>query len=203
MDRVHDRAEPAPRQLRRADLAQPRPAAKGDDPLFAERGPESLFAAIGHMGQYVLVAPDRKLVVVRLGHSDGEQMGVLRGEMADVVELYPRQVEAPLDHRHARPAEPGAVAVQPAGEVAAARRGLVRGEAVARPSRAAQNGVSAAWAEPVTDILVDPAAGDEHPADHVGVVARRGADELVVAQRAEPARSRARGARTSSSLANR
>ncbi len=61
----------------------------GDDPLFAGRGPGSLFAAIGHMGQYVLVAPDRKLVVVRLGHSDGPQQAVLRGEMADVVELYP------------------------------------------------------------------------------------------------------------------
>lgn len=62
---------------------------EGDDPLFAERGPKSLFAAIGHMGQFILVAPDRKLVVVRLGHSDSEQIPRAVQELADVVELYP------------------------------------------------------------------------------------------------------------------
>jgi CubicO group peptidase (beta-lactamase class C family) len=62
---------------------------EGDDPLFAERGPKSLFAAIGHMGQFILVAPDRKLVVVRLGHSDSEQIPKVVQELADVVELYP------------------------------------------------------------------------------------------------------------------
>jgi CubicO group peptidase (beta-lactamase class C family) len=61
----------------------------GDDPLFAGRGPKSLFAAIGHMGQYILVAPDRKLVVVRLGHSDEAQRKALLPELADIVELYP------------------------------------------------------------------------------------------------------------------
>jgi CubicO group peptidase (beta-lactamase class C family) len=62
---------------------------EGDDPLFADRGPQSLFAAIGHMGQFILVAPDRKLVVVRLGHSDSEQIPRVVEELADVVELYP------------------------------------------------------------------------------------------------------------------
>ncbi|MFA9199720.1 MAG: serine hydrolase domain-containing protein [Cypionkella sp.] len=60
-----------------------------DDPLFADRGPPSLFAAIGHMGQFILVAPDRKLTVVRLGHSDGEQIPRAVEELADIVELYP------------------------------------------------------------------------------------------------------------------
>jgi CubicO group peptidase (beta-lactamase class C family) len=59
-----------------------------DDPLFGERGPKSLFAMIGHMGQFVLVAPDRKLVVVRLGHSDGTIPPMVQ-ELADIVELYP------------------------------------------------------------------------------------------------------------------
>ena len=59
-----------------------------DDPLFATRGPKSLFAMIGHMGQFVLVAPDRKLVVVRLGHSDGTIPPMVQ-ELADIVELYP------------------------------------------------------------------------------------------------------------------
>jgi CubicO group peptidase (beta-lactamase class C family) len=60
-----------------------------DDPLFAARGPGSLFAMIGHMGQYVLVAPDRKLVVVRLGHSDDAERPPMMQQLADVVELYP------------------------------------------------------------------------------------------------------------------
>lgn len=62
---------------------------RDDDPLFAARGPESLFALIGHMGQYVLVAPDRKLVVVRLGHSDAEERPPMVQQLADIVELYP------------------------------------------------------------------------------------------------------------------
>ena len=62
---------------------------EGDDPLFADRGPSSLVAMIGHMGQYVLVAPDRKLTVVRLGHSDADERGALLPQLADVVALYP------------------------------------------------------------------------------------------------------------------
>jgi len=62
---------------------------EGDDPLFAERGPANLFAAIGHMGQFILVAPDRKLVVVRLGHSDSEQIPRAVQELGDIIELYP------------------------------------------------------------------------------------------------------------------
>lgn len=60
-----------------------------DDPLFAQRGPKSLFAMIGHMGQYVLVAPDRKLVVARLGHSDDAERPPMVQELADIVALYP------------------------------------------------------------------------------------------------------------------
>jgi CubicO group peptidase (beta-lactamase class C family) len=66
-----------------------RGAPKDDDPLFGGRGSKGLFAMIGHMGQYVLVSPDRKLVIVRLGHSDEAGRGALMPQLADVVELYP------------------------------------------------------------------------------------------------------------------
>lgn len=67
-----------------------RRAGKDDEgPLFAARGPASLFALIGHMGQYVLVAPDRRVTVVRLGHSDAAEQPPMVQELADVVELYP------------------------------------------------------------------------------------------------------------------
>ncbi|WP_379548580.1 serine hydrolase domain-containing protein [Qipengyuania sp. DSG2-2] len=59
------------------------------DDTLVDRGPETLFAAVGHMGQYVLVSPSQKLTLVRLGHSDQEERKALIAEMLDVVELYP------------------------------------------------------------------------------------------------------------------
>lgn len=60
-----------------------------DNPLFPDRAPHSLFAMIGHMGQYVLVSPAQRLTVVRLGHSDAAQRDALMPKLADLVELYP------------------------------------------------------------------------------------------------------------------
>ena len=55
----------------------------------ADRGPDTMFAAIGHMGQYVLVSPEQNLIVVRLGHSDQEQRPKMLQQLLDIVELYP------------------------------------------------------------------------------------------------------------------
>lgn len=60
-----------------------------ESPLFPDRAPHSLFALIGHMGQYVLVSPSQRLTVVRLGHSDSDQRAALMPRLADVVEIYP------------------------------------------------------------------------------------------------------------------
>jgi len=57
--------------------------------LFPARGPEDLFAAVGHLGQYVLVSPSRKLTVVRLGKTDQLERRALVEALADIVELYP------------------------------------------------------------------------------------------------------------------
>lgn len=56
--------------------------------LFPNRGPDNLFAAVGHLGQYILVAPDQKLTVVRLGKTDQEERPALVDALADVVSLY-------------------------------------------------------------------------------------------------------------------
>ena len=56
-----------------------------------DRGPDSMFGALGHMGQYVLVSPRQKLTVVRLGHSDREQRMAMLDELLDIVELYPER----------------------------------------------------------------------------------------------------------------
>lgn len=67
-----------------------RPLPDGHEhPLFPDRGPRSLFAMIGHMGQYVLISPNQRLTVVRLGHSDSEQRSALMQDLADVVAIYP------------------------------------------------------------------------------------------------------------------
>jgi len=55
----------------------------------ADRGPDTMFAAIGHMGQYVLVSPEQRLTVVRLGHSDQEERPRMLQQLIDVIELYP------------------------------------------------------------------------------------------------------------------
>ncbi len=59
------------------------------DEAVPDRGPKSMFAAVGHMGQYVLVSPVQKLTIVRLGHSDAGQRSALIPELSDIVELYP------------------------------------------------------------------------------------------------------------------
>ncbi|MGB3740055.1 MAG: serine hydrolase [Pontixanthobacter sp.] len=59
------------------------------DEAVEDRGPDTMFAAVGHMGQYVLVSPDQKLTVVRLGHTDQAQRPGMVQELLDIVELYP------------------------------------------------------------------------------------------------------------------
>ncbi|MGB7408109.1 MAG: serine hydrolase [Pontixanthobacter sp.] len=59
------------------------------DESRADRGPDTMFAAVGHMGQYVLVSPDQKLTVVRLGHTNGEERPGMVQQLLDIVELYP------------------------------------------------------------------------------------------------------------------
>ena len=57
--------------------------------LFPEAGPDTLFAAIGHQGQYILVSPRQRLTVVRLGQTDNEDRAALVEALSEVVALYP------------------------------------------------------------------------------------------------------------------
>ena len=50
--------------------------------------PASVFAAQGHLGQYVIVAPRQKLTVVRLGRTDEDKLLPVRERMARIVALY-------------------------------------------------------------------------------------------------------------------
>lgn len=70
-------------------MNRPEPRLEYPHPLFPDRAPHSLFAMIGHMGQYVLVSPDQNVTMVRLGHSDNAERPAMLQEAADVIALYP------------------------------------------------------------------------------------------------------------------
>jgi len=62
---------------------------EGEDELFAGQAPASTFAAIGHLGQYVIVSPAQQLTIVRLGNSDSPQRAALRPLLADLMRAFP------------------------------------------------------------------------------------------------------------------
>jgi len=59
--------------------------------LYPIDQPAGIFAAIGHMGQYIVVSPQQRLTIVRLGHSDAEERRALLRQINDLIELYPAQ----------------------------------------------------------------------------------------------------------------
>jgi len=71
-----------------AQLWLNRPSGTDRQVLFADRGPSDLFSLVGHLGQYVLVSPDQRLVVVRLGKTDDDLRAPLMGALAQIVQLY-------------------------------------------------------------------------------------------------------------------
>jgi CubicO group peptidase (beta-lactamase class C family) len=65
------------------------PSSDGDVPLFPDKAPASLFACVGHLGQYVIVSPSQKLTLVRLGNTRDPRRTRLREHLAAIVALFP------------------------------------------------------------------------------------------------------------------
>lgn len=65
-------------------LNRRRPAG-ADEALWPDRGPNDLFACIGHQGQYIIVSPSQRVTVVRLGITDDDEFPALRRHLADLI----------------------------------------------------------------------------------------------------------------------
>ena len=74
-----------------AQVWRNRPQPDGKVVLFPGRAPGSLFACVGHLGQYVIVSPDQGLTVVRLGKTPDEDRAKLARRLGDLVALFPRR----------------------------------------------------------------------------------------------------------------
>ena len=65
-------------------LNRKRPAG-ADAALWPDRGPNDLFACIGHQGQYIIVSPSQRLTIVRLGVTSDDQFPALRRHLASQI----------------------------------------------------------------------------------------------------------------------
>ncbi|WP_420607127.1 serine hydrolase domain-containing protein [Novosphingopyxis sp.] len=66
-----------------------RAGADGLPILFPDAAPPSAFAALGHLGQYVIVSPQQGLTVVRLGKTQDEERQAVRDQLGRVANLFP------------------------------------------------------------------------------------------------------------------
>jgi CubicO group peptidase (beta-lactamase class C family) len=57
--------------------------------LFPDNGPDSIFAALGHLGQQIVVSPKQKLTVVRLGKTQDDVLKPMSDQIGVIMALFP------------------------------------------------------------------------------------------------------------------
>ncbi len=57
--------------------------------LFPDSGPDTIFAALGHLGQQIVVSPDQKLTVVRLGKTQDDVLAPMSAQIGNIMALFP------------------------------------------------------------------------------------------------------------------
>jgi CubicO group peptidase (beta-lactamase class C family) len=61
-----------------------------DQVLFPGKAPDDVFALLGHLGQFVVVSPQHKLVIVRLGKTSNANMDPVNYQLARVINSFPK-----------------------------------------------------------------------------------------------------------------
>jgi len=57
--------------------------------LFPDNGPDTIFAALGHLGQEIVVSPDQQLTVVRLGKTQDDVLAPMSAQIGRIMALFP------------------------------------------------------------------------------------------------------------------
>lgn len=57
--------------------------------LFPDNGPDTIFAALGHLGQQIVVSPEQKLTVVRLGKTQDDVNRPMSDQIGKIMALFP------------------------------------------------------------------------------------------------------------------
>lgn len=60
-----------------------------DQVLFPDNGPETIFAALGHLGQQIVVSPQQQLTVVRLGKTQDNVLAPMSAQIGRIMALFP------------------------------------------------------------------------------------------------------------------
>jgi CubicO group peptidase (beta-lactamase class C family) len=60
-----------------------------DQVLFPDRAPSDVFAALGHLGQFIVVSPQHRLTIVRMGKTQDDQLDPVADQIANVIAIFP------------------------------------------------------------------------------------------------------------------
>jgi len=62
-----------------------------DGVLFPGKAPSDVFAALGHLGQFVVVSPQHRLTIVRLGNTPDDQLDPVNDQLAKLISVFPKR----------------------------------------------------------------------------------------------------------------
>ncbi len=62
-----------------------------DQVLFPGKAPSDVFAALGHLGQFVVVSPQHRLTIVRLGNTADDQLDPINDQLAKLISVFPKR----------------------------------------------------------------------------------------------------------------
>lgn len=58
--------------------------------LFPGKAPSDVFAALGHLGQFIIVSPQHRLTIVRLGKTDDGKLDPLDDQFVKLIAIFPK-----------------------------------------------------------------------------------------------------------------